>query len=405
MKTNLAQHPLVKFKEFRIFFAGRMLSSVGDKFFTITLAWWIISQGHANSKLHLGILMALNLLPLILLGPSMGTIADRFSRKKCMQLANFIRFSLITALTMFFFTNILSLPLLYVMVFIISTFVPLFESSAQSSLKNLSDAGSISQVVALNSTSVYLSNILGALLGGIMIAVIGIGWALAFNAVCYFSSFILISLVMLEYKPGAMKEKFSEQFKQGFRFMIKNKPILYMLLIFAALNLFAAPFTLIIPMIVKFELKETANWLAFLDGSFALGAGITAIILSFRKSYNRIYLTIFLALFAMGIFMILVGFTSIKYVMIAEFMVIGTTLALTNAIVLSLFQHHVPDDMKGRFFSTQVSIVASVVPLAYLLNGLMAQSMTVQTILLINGGMTVVAALPILFIPRISNKI
>jgi len=405
MKTGLAQHPLVKFKEFRIFFAGRMLSSIGDKFFTITLAWWIISQGQANSKLHLGILMALNILPLVLLGSTMGTLADRFSRKKCMQLANFIRFTLITVLALLFFTKSLSLPLLYVMVFFISTFVPLFESSAQSSIKSLSDEDSISQVVALNSTSVYLSNILGAMIGGIMIAVIGIGWALGFNAFCYFSSFVLISFIRLDFKPGVVKEKFSEQLKQGFQFLVKNKPILFMLLIFSALNLFAAPFTLIIPMIVKFELKETAHWLAFLDGSFALGAGITATILSFRKSYNRIYLTIFLALFAMGLFMVLVGFTSIKYVMIAEFIVIGTTLAITNAIVISLFQHHVPDDMKGRFFSTQVSIVTAVVPLAYLLNGLMAQSMTVQTMLLINGGLTVVAALPILFIPKISDTI
>jgi MFS family permease len=405
MKANLAQHPLVKFKEFRMFFAARMLSSIGDKFFTITLAWWIISQGHENSKLHLGILMALNILPLVLLGSTMGTLADRFSRKKCMQLANFIRFTLITVLTILFFTNSLSIPLLYVMVFIISTFVPLFESSAQSSLKNLSDEESISQVVALNSTSVYLSNILGAMLGGIMIAVIGIGWALSFNAGCYFLSFVLLSFIRLSYKQGAIKEKFSEQLKEGFQFLKKNKPILYMLLIFAALNLFAAPLMLIIPMIVKFELKETANWLAFLDGSFAIGAGITAIFLSFRKSYSRIYLTIFLALFAMGLIMVLIGFTPERYVMIAEFIVIGSTLAITNAIVISLFQHNVPDDMKGRFFSTQVSIVTAVVPLAYLLNGLMAQSMSVQNILLINGVMTIVTALPILFIPRISNKI
>ncbi|MEI6764618.1 MAG: MFS transporter [Bacteroidota bacterium] len=405
MKVEFARHPLVQFKQFRIFFTGRMLSSVGDKFFTITLAWWIISQGQQDSKLHLGILMALNVLPAVLLGSVMGTLADRFSRKKCMQLANFIRFSLITGLTVLYFTNTLSMSLLYVMVFAISTFVPLFESSAQSSLRNLSDEESVSQVVALNSTSIYLSNILGAMMGGIMIATIGIGWALAFNAGCYFFSFVLMSFIRLDSKSTALKEKFSEQLKQGFRFLKMNKPILYMLLIFASLNLFAAPLTLIIPMIVKFELKETAHWLALLDGSFALGAGITAMILSFRKSYSSIYLTIFLALFTMGLSMVLVGLTPIKYVLIAEFLVIGSTLAITNAIVITLFQRHVPDAMKGRFFSLQVSIATAVIPLAYLLNGLMAQSMAVQTMLFINGGLTVVAAIPILFIPRISNKL
>jgi MFS transporter, DHA3 family, macrolide efflux protein len=403
--TSLSQHPLVKFKEFRLFFAGRILSSIGDKFFTITLAWWIISQGQKDSKLHLGLLMALNVLPAVLLGPAMGTLADRFSRKKCMQIANFIRFSLISILALLFFSNKLSLSLLYMMVFIISTFVPLFESSAQSSLKNLSDQESISQVVAINSTSIYLSNIIGAMMGGVMIAVIGIGWALGFNAACYFFSFSLISFVGLKYKKSSLKEKFSEQLNQGFLFLRKNKSILYMLLMFAALNLFAAPLTLLIPMIVKFELKETAHWLAFLDGSFALGAGITAVILSFRKSYSNIYLTIFLALLSMGLLMVLVGFTPMKYILIAEFLLIGASLAITNAIVVSLFQHFVPDDMKGRFFSLQVSIATAVIPLAYMLNGLMAQTLSVQTLLFVNGGLTIVAALPLLVIPRISNKI
>jgi hypothetical protein len=160
-----------------------------------------------------------------------------------------------------------------------------------------------------------------------------------------------------------------------------------------------------IPMIVKFELKENAHWLAYLDGSFALGAGITALFLSFRKSYRRIYITIFLALFTMGLTMMLVGQTLIKYVLIFEFLIIGAALAITNAIVISLFQRNVPDEMKGRFFSLQVSIATAVIPLAYMLNGLMAQSLPVQAMLLINGGLTIVAALPLLWIPRISNEV
>jgi hypothetical protein len=178
-----------------------------------------------------------------------------------------------------------------------------------------------------------------------------------------------------------------------------------MLLIFAALNLFAAPLALLIPMIVKFELQETAKWLALLDGSFAAGAGITAIILSFRRSYSRIYQVIFVALLLMGIMMAAVALTPIKYVMIAEFLIIGSTLAITNALAVSLFQRHVPDEIKGRFFALQVSVVTAVIPLAYLMNGLLTQSFEVQTVLMINGGLTALSAFFLLFIPRISNKV
>lgn len=405
MPSRLADHPLVAYPKFRVFFTGRMLSSIGDKFFTITLAWYVVSQGQENSKLHLGILMALNVLPLVLLGSTMGTLVDRFSRRNCMQVANFVRFSLIGVLCALFFTGLLNLTVLYVLVFIISAVVPLFEASAQASLKDLSDEDSVSQTVALNSTSVYLSNILGAMLGGILIAAIGTGWALGINACCYLASFFFITALRI---PGVVKgtrEKFSSQMKEGFRFLKRQKPMLYMLLVFAALNLFAAPLTLLIPMIVKFELHETSKWLALLDGSFALGAGVTAIILSFRRKHQWVYQKIFVALAAMGLTMCAVALTPVKYFLIAEFMIIGAGLAITNALAVSLFQHYVPDEIKGRFFALQVSVATAVIPLAYLINGLLTQSLEVQTVMLINGIATAVSAFFLLFVPRISNKI
>ena len=89
-----SNHPLVLFRDFRHLFAGRLISSIGDKFFTIALAWWVISQGDADSRINLGILMALNLLPIVLFGPFMGTLVDRFDRRKCMLLADLCRGSL-----------------------------------------------------------------------------------------------------------------------------------------------------------------------------------------------------------------------------------------------------------------------------------------------------------------------
>jgi len=401
----LKNHPLVRFAGFRIFFEGRILSSIADKFFTLTLAWWVISDGGEDSKFHLALLMAINVLPVVLLGPAMGTFVDRFSRKRCMQVANIIRGVLIFFLVFLNYNNMLNLSLLYVMVFFISMFVPLFESAAQSSLKDLSDESAVSQVVALNSTSIYLSNILGAMLGGIMIASIGKSGAMFFNASCYVLSFVLISFVRLKHEISSERENFFKQLKEGLVYLKNTKSVFYMLIVFAFLNLFAAPLVMIIPMIVKFTLNEGASWLAAIDGSFALGAGCIAVVLSFKKNYKKVYSSIFLLLLFMGLTIIFAGITYSRWIMIVEFFIIGVCLAYVNTIAISLFQHTVPDEMKGRFFALMVSVATSVIPIAYLLNGIMIQSFSISKVLLINGSAVAMSSVLILFIPRISNNI
>ncbi|MGC9196208.1 MAG: MFS transporter [Syntrophobacteraceae bacterium] len=384
-------------------FFGRMISAVGDKFFTLAVAWWIISQGDKQSKIHLSLLMAANILPMVLFGPAMGAIADRLSRKRCMIAANLFRALLLSILFLLFFRGGLTLPRLYILCFSISCFVPLFESSAQSSIEALTDPQSVPRAVALNSMTVYLSNILGAMLGGIALAVIGVGWAMAFDASCYLASTIFIATLSLHSSPAQNREGFNAQIKAGFRYLANAKDILSLLILFGCINLFAAPLMLLIPMIVRFVIHENASWLGIFEASFAFGAALTAGVLSFRKVFSSIYPIMFGCLTLMGLATGLIAFTPVKYLMAPEFFLIGLGLACTSALSMSLFQNHVPEDMKGRFFSILITVCFSVIPFAYLLTGFLSDLMTIRHVLMLNGTAIMLMAPILLVVPRISD--
>jgi MFS family permease len=113
----MKNHPLIACSDFRKYFLGRSISAVGDKFYTIALAWWVLSQGE-NSGVLFGILMASSILPVVLFGPMAGTLADRMNRKKCMLIADGARFFFISVLFILCMFDWLSLPLLYLLVFL-----------------------------------------------------------------------------------------------------------------------------------------------------------------------------------------------------------------------------------------------------------------------------------------------
>jgi MFS family permease len=403
--AKLLDHPLFLFPDFRKIFAARLVSAVGDKFYTIALAWWIISQGTDESKLHLGLLMAFNLLPVVLFGPFMGTLVDRLDKKRCMIAADLLRALLIGILAVLLHLNALSLPLLYLLCFATSVLVPLFESSVSSSLVQLTDEVHVSGAIALDSMVIQIANILGAAIGALFLAIVGVMGAFLLNAASFLLSAIFVLLIRTRLPNAESNEGYGTNFMEGFSYLWSNKPILWLLAAFAFLNFTAAPLSLMIPMIVQFQLNDSVNTIALFEAFLATGMGALTFGLSFRQSYRNVYPLLFGAIFVMGGVIGGLGITYCKPLICAQLLAIGMALALVDTVALSLFQHVVPPAMKGRFFALLTTTCFAVIPLSFLVNGLLSQILTVSELILMNGALTMLLAVPILFVPRIGDHL
>jgi len=85
----MKENPLILFPDFRRLFISRIISAIGDKFFTLSLMWWVVSL--PNGKFGLSLAMAATFLPVVIFSPVMGTMADRHNKKYLMLLADFLR--------------------------------------------------------------------------------------------------------------------------------------------------------------------------------------------------------------------------------------------------------------------------------------------------------------------------
>ena len=400
--SEVRSHPLALFADFRRLFAGRVISAVGDKFFSIAIAWWVLSKAGESSKFHLGLIMAVNVLPVIVFGPLLGTLSDRSDKRRVMLVADAARAFLVFSLAALLWSGRLDLYWLYSICFLISGFGPLFESAVAASILRLTSEEKMPQAVATDSSVMQFSNVIGSALGSVLMAAAGVAGAFLFNAAGYAASFAAVWGIKTPLAPEARTEStFTAEFKAGLAYIFDNKPLLWLILSFAAFNFFVGPILILIPMIVKFTLKESVTWLAVFETFFALGSSALAVALSFKKSYGNIYLWFFGSLLAVGLSFGGLYFTGDKYAICALLFGAGAALGAGNAVILTLFQSAVPDAMKGRFFSVLTTLAYAVLPLTFMLNGMLAEKFSIAFCIGANASAVLALSFFSLLIPRL----
>ncbi len=395
-------HPLYVFRDFRNLFIGRLISAVGDKFFTIAVAWWVISGSGESAKLQLGLVMAVNVIPVVLFGPLLGTLADRSNKRSVMLAADAGRMACLFILAWLLYAGSLTLPALYALCFLISAFGPLFESAVASSIVRLTSDETLPGATATDASVVQLSNVFGSALGSVLMAVIGVIGAFVFNGLAYLASFFAVFSIKTDLSPSRSGESnYMDELKGGVAYIVRNRPLLSLIIVFGAFNFFVGPILMLIPMIVKFTLKESVTWLAVFETFFALGSTAASLTASFRKEYKDIYKTFFYSVIALGAAFGGLYFTVDKYLICALLCSAGAALGAGNAAALTLFQTTVAPEMKGRFFAVLTTICYAALPLTFMFNGFLAEKFSVDFSIAFNSIAVLAISFVILLIPRV----
>lgn len=402
MRKALKNHPLGVYPDFRRLFAGRIVSAVGDKFFAIAIAWWVLSGAGEHGKFHLGMIMAMTFLPVVLFGPFFGALVDRSDKRLSMLWADAARLLLVFTLGLLSWTGRLELWMLYGLCFMISGFGPMFEASVSSSLLRLTSEEHLGAATAADSSVMQLSNVFGSALGSVLIAALGAAGAFFFNSATYAVSFLVVWFISSDLRARRGEQApYLDELKEGLRYIGDRKPLLALLLSFAALNFFVGPILILIPMIVKFVVNGSVRWLAVFETFFAAGAALAAVAMSFKSGYRDIYAWFFASVVAVGLPFLGLYFTADRMAICALLFAIGAALGVGNAVVLTLFQRTVPEEMKGRFFSVLTTVSYAVLPLTFMLNGLLAESRSVGFSILVNACAVLALSALVLVIPRL----
>jgi MFS family permease len=359
----MAPHPF-RIANFRYYWLSRLSGTVGQTSLAIILGWQVYGIARETMDIReaaflLGMIGAAQFVPLFLLTPVTGLVADSVDRRWIVRATTALMLVIVGALGVLTWADALSLPALFTAAVFIGV-ARAFSGPAYSALApNLVPRESLPTAIAVSSIAWQVGSIAGPSFGGLLYAIhpdvayATVAGLLALALVCIF----LIGRVP---QPPVQKDhRVLARIADGFSYVCNNRLVLAAITLDLFVVLLAGA-TALLPIYARDILHVGASGLGFLAAGMGIGAATTAIWFSFRPMKRNVGVKMLGAviLFALGI--LTFGLSTNFYLSLAALIVAGGADMVSVYVRSSLIQLHTPDHMRGRVSAvSQLTISAS----------------------------------------------
>lgn len=214
---------------YRIYFSGTLLANLGQWMARTAQSWLVLIILTHNNASALGWVTAVNFAPILLLTPWAGALADRHPRRRIMVLTQMVMAVDAAILSTLVLTGAVRLWMVVAIAALDGTAGAFYSPAMQAFVSEIVPLEKLPNAVSLNSASFNGARLLGPGLGGVLIALVGVGWVMAINVVCFIG--FITSLILMRgdqlLAPPVAKQK--AKVMDGVRY-IRHRPDLVILL-------------------------------------------------------------------------------------------------------------------------------------------------------------------------------
>ncbi len=375
---------IFKNKDFLLLFTGGLISRMGNAIHLVALTWFVLELTGSGSTA--GIIMLLSTLPGVLLGPFAGLLADRVSRKLLIIGMDFIRGILVIYLSWVIMIGTVGFSHLVVVTVLLSICGSFFNPAVTATLPNLVRDKNLHRANSMEHFSMNFTHVLGAAVGGLLIAALGIGAVFLINGISFIlsamSEFFIDIPPLKKAEAGKDENTFLADLKFGIKYLYQEKTIFSLFSVAVLLNFICAGTMMVgLPYLFKEVLMVNSKLYGFAQAIFPAGALIGALVTNFLPEIKKFYRTFVIMCSIQGILFIFIGiplFPSILaaypginiYLILLIFLLIaGIANAVINIPISVLLQRLIPDNLRGRVFGLLSSLSQGLVPLSMALVG------------------------------------
>jgi MFS family permease len=376
----------LKYRNFRLFVSGQSLSLIGTWIQQIAMTWLIYRM--TNSAFMLGVIGFSSQIPMFLLSPIAGVLADRWSRHKVLlviQTAALIQALILSLIVFTGYVQIWHLIFLSVVLGAINAFdMPVRQSFMFDMLEN--NKKDLANAIAINSSMVNSTRLIGPAVAGILIAALGEGWCFALNSLSYVA--VIISLLRMKNIPQHKNSKSANvlaEMKEGFNYTFGFKPIKYLLMLLALVSLMSTPLMLLAPVFAKEIFHGGASMYGFLMSAFGIGAMFGTVYLLNRRSVVGLWKLIAGAVFVLSLSMIAFSFSRIFWLSIIIIAISGLGMLFQIVSTNTMLQTISDENKRGRVLSFYSMAFIGMAPFGSLLFGSLTGIIGAQNTLILGG--------------------
>lgn len=372
-------------RNYRLYFLGQGVSLIGTWMTRVAASWLVYRL--TDSAFLLGLVGFVGQIPTLVLAPFAGVYIDRWNRHRVLvvtQVASMLQSAALGVLTLTGVIDVYQVMVLQALQGIINAFdTPARQSFVVEMVEGRAD---LANAIALNSSLVNGSRIIGPAIGGIVIAAVGEGWCFTLDAVSYIA--VLGSLLAMRVRPFAPATAIvpvRQALVAGFNYVAGFAPVRSGLLLVALISTLGMPYQVLMPVMASDVLGGGAHTLGALMTATGLGALAGTLYLASRQTVLGLGRHIARAAIAFGVALMAFALSRNLWLSLIVLPISGagfmTTLAATNTIVQTL----VPEHLRGRVMSFYTMAFLGTAPIGSLLAGFAAQRIGVPQTILVGG--------------------
>ncbi|HEY8781567.1 MAG TPA: MFS transporter [Mucilaginibacter sp.] len=366
---NIRTFRAFKSRNYRLYFTGQSVSLMGTWMQKTAVSWVIYTLTH--STFMLGLTLFASQFPSFLFSLFGGVVSDRYNRYRVLlttQAASLIQALLLATLILLKHYSVWEILSLSVVLGIINAFdVPARQSLVY---EMVDDKADLPNALALNSSMVNLSRIVGPAIAGIVLESVGNGACFLLNALSFVAVIISLLLMKLpEYIKKIPKKNVFGELKEGMSYIKRTPSIAFVILMLGLVSLLVLPFGTLIPYFARDVFHGTARTFGIIDSFIGLGAFSGAIFLASQKTGADLKKILCINTLVFGAGLILFSHEHIYPLALFFIMMAGFGMMSQVTITNTIIQTTVAPNMRGRVISFYAMAFFGMQPLGGLLVG------------------------------------
>jgi len=376
-------------RNYRLFFIGQGISQCGSWMQSIAQGLLVLEL--TGSGTALGLVIALQNLPVLFFGPWGGVMADRFPKRTILYVTQALSGLLALTVGTLVITDLIQLWMLYVLGLMLG-FITVFDNPArQTFVREMVGNERLTNAVSLSSMEFNLARVIGPSIAGALIATVGLAVCFYVNAASYL--FVVAGLALMRVSPverpapspalGALKE--------GFGYIFGNPGPRALVILIAVFSVFGFSFVTMMPVFARDVLHLEAGGYGALVSAVGVGAAAAALgAAAFGRRLGGAGIGRTWVLF--GVLLAAGAFAPTFVSALVIFTLTGCTMALNSILANTQLQIQAPDELRGRVMGFYSFVVLGMAPFGSLQAGWVAEHLGVRAAFGIGGGICLVAA-------------
>jgi MFS family permease len=361
----------LRHRNFRLFFGGQTISLMGSWMQSVALSWLVLVL--TNSSFYLGLVSALQALPILIFSFLGGVVADQAHKQRLLYLTQGSMMVLALVLGFLVFSTHLGIWLLCVLVFLGGTAMAFDLPIRQAFILDLVGRTDLPNAIALNSTMFNGTRVVGPALAGILIGQVGLANCFFLNSLSFLA--VLLALFWMTLPPHLETPRVSvkDALVELKDYVKQNQNLKLILILMLVVSILGHSYFVLVPILARNVLDAGPEGFGVLMAMSGLGAFLGGLALAWRLTKRPPMLSFLggLAIFLVGL--LALSLCSNFNLALGPMVLIGFGMVTQLSMGNSLLQLNVPDQMRGRIMSLFSLIIIGSVPFGSMLYGTVAQ--------------------------------